>query len=105
MATKEDIKKAILDNIKNENSDNLFSILGIQNKELIHSRFIAYLLGNNGEVYSGNNDTDCLDIKHNHGLEFLNEFLTTFYTTLRFKSKLKEEEIYIYNETPKVYIE
>ena len=105
MATKEDIKKAILDNIKNENSDNLFSILGIQNKELIHSRFIAYLLGNNGEVYSGNNDTDYLDIKHNHGLEFLNEFLTTFYTTPRFKSKLKEEEIYIYNETPKVYIE
>ena len=36
----EDIKEKILKNIKKENSDNLFSILGIQNKELIHSRFI-----------------------------------------------------------------
>ena len=83
----EDIKEKILKNIKKENSDNLFSILGIQNKELIHSRFIAYLLGNNGEVYSGNNDTDYLDIKHNHGTEFLKKFLTVFYDTSYFKKK------------------
>ena len=102
----EDIKEQILKNIKKENSDNLFSILGIQNKELIHSRFIAYLLGKKGKVFCGNNDTDRLDIKHNHGTEFLKKFLTVFYDTSYFKKKLKEDyKIDIDVENPEVYIE
>ena len=96
----EDIKEQILKNIKKENSDNLFSILGIQNKELIHSRFIAYLLGNNGEVFCGNNDTDFLDIKHNQGTEFLYEFLEKFYDDPEF-----EENYGIDLDSAKVYIE
>lgn len=111
MATKEDknfedIKNEILNNIKKESSDNLFSILGIQNKELIHSRFMAYLLGNNGEVFSGNNDVDCLNTKHNYGIKFLNEFLTILHGTPYFKSKLKKGyKIEINKKNPKVYIE
>lgn len=92
---------------KTKSSANLFSILGIHTKELIHSRFLAYLLANNGKVFYGNSENDCLDIKHKYGTQFLKNFLTIFYGTPYFKSKLKKSyDINIYNlDFAKVFVE
>lgn len=76
MATKEEYEtlkneiNKIIENINNSyNEQNLFSILNLETKELIHSRFIAYLLAPNGNLKSGNfeNSIDCP--RHNYGKE------------------------------------
>ena len=72
---KNEINK-IIENINNSyNEQNLFSILNLETKELIHSRFIAYLLAPNGDLKSGNfkNSLDCPS--HNYGKTLTNTLL------------------------------
>lgn len=73
MATgkKEDlIYKEIEELLNKKSNSNLFSILSLETKELIHSRFIAFLLAKNGQLEesSGGNS-------HRYGNVFLNLFI------------------------------
>lgn len=49
------------------NNPNLFSILNLETKELIHSRFIAYLLSPCGKIKSGNFEKSIDCPSHNYG--------------------------------------
>ena len=49
------------------NNPNLFSILNLETKELIHSRFIAYLLSPCGKLKSGNFEKSIDCPSHNYG--------------------------------------
>lgn len=58
---KKEIIKTLQDVEESFKKPNLFSILNLETKELIHSRFIAYLLAPDGNLKSGNfeNTIDC----------------------------------------------
>ena len=49
------------------NNPNLFSILNLETKELIHSRFIAYLLSPHGNLKSGSFEKSIDCPSHNYG--------------------------------------
>ena len=91
-----DILNKIHNNAKNEKiTNNLFSVLGIETKELIHSRFIAFLLAPGGILHSGNGETSSLNIRHNFETKFLKIFLEQFYETKRLYKTLKEYKLNI----------
>lgn len=100
------IEELIMNDYHDEKTaDNLFSILGIETKELLHSRFIAFLLAPNGKVYSGNSKDSCLNLSHNYGTEFLKAFLKRFLGA-QYKSSLKKSGIELGNlNKAEVYIE
>lgn len=70
-------EKEIIERLKNKNNftNNLFSVLGIANKEMFHSRFLAFLLAPDGQVISGKDDTTSLDISHKYNTQFLKSFI------------------------------
>lgn len=100
------IEELIMNDYHEEKTaDNLFSILGIETKELLHSRFIAFLLAPNGKVYSGNSKDSCLNLSHNYGTDFLKAFLKRFLGA-QYKFSLKKSGIELGNlNKAEVYIE
>ena len=109
MSAIDEIIENIKKNATKENTtNNLFSVLGIGTKELMHSRFIAFLLAPNGIVHSGNDENTCLDMRHNYGTKFLEIFLKQYYKTKQLYATLKKYEIEINNNSLKkaqVFIE
>ena len=65
-----------INNATNQSEENIFQILGLEYKELIHSRFIAYLLAPNGNLNTGSfKETNP---KHNYEKKFLFSFFEAF---------------------------
>lgn len=54
---------------------NLFTILGLETKEVIHSRFLAYLLSSTGNYISGGDESKKINVGHKFGSKFLENFI------------------------------
>lgn len=74
---REEIRNSIIKDLKNrdKNTTNLFTILGLETKEVMHSKFLAYLLSPTGNYISGGNDSNIIKVKHNFGTNFLEKFI------------------------------
>lgn len=60
------------------NNPNLFSILNLETKELIHSRFIAYLLSPHGNLKSGSFEKSIDCPSHNYGKKLTSTLLKSW---------------------------
>lgn len=54
---------------------NLFSVLGIETKEVFHSKILAFLLAPNGKFKSGSSESEYFNCSHNCKSKFLINFL------------------------------
>lgn len=76
---------------------NLFTILGLETKEVIHSRFLAYLLSPTGIYISGGDESNKINVGHKFGTKFLKKFIEL----CGIKKELNNRDV----ENAKVYIE
>lgn len=81
--------------IKKENlKNNLFAVLGLETTEMIHSRFIAFLLAPNGKLQKGKGNIVSSNICHSYKAQFLEKFLIIM--GIKFGNKnLEKAEVYI----------
>lgn len=74
---RKEIRESIIKDLKNSDkiTTNLFTILGLETKEVIHSRFLAYLLSPTGKYKCGGNGSKEINVTHDFGTEFLKKFI------------------------------